>query len=119
MSRQTLVIVLLLGIVDPNGIFADSPQTRTKKLIEFGWDEPDTAFMRRHLAQLEKSPFDGCVFHVVTNGQQGKQENFTWLGWGSRTFGAAELSASLDDLRSTPFQRFSENFLRFNATPAK
>ena len=34
-----------------------------KRLIEFGWDEPDTAFLRRHIAQMERSPFDGCVFH--------------------------------------------------------
>ena len=36
-----------------------------KKLIEFGWDEPDTGFLRRHRDQLEQTPFDGCVFHVA------------------------------------------------------
>ena len=36
-----------------------------KRLIEFGWDEPDTAFLRRHRDQLEAAPFDGCVFHAV------------------------------------------------------
>ena len=35
-----------------------------KHLIEFGWDVPDTAFLRRHIAQLERTPFDGCVFHA-------------------------------------------------------
>jgi hypothetical protein len=32
-----------------------------KRLIEVCWDEPDPAFMRRHLAQMEATPFDGCV----------------------------------------------------------
>ena len=52
-----------------------------KKLIEFGWDEPDTTFMRRHRDQLEAAPFDGCVFHAVAR-SGGKSESFTWLGWG-------------------------------------
>ncbi len=33
-----------------------------KKLIEFGWDEPDTAFMREQDAEMERSPFDGCGY---------------------------------------------------------
>ena len=36
------------------------------KLIEFGWDEPDTAFMREHAAEMERSPFDGCVSDTET-----------------------------------------------------
>ena len=34
-------------------------QTTRKSLIEFGWDEPDTAFMRAHITEMEKLPFDG------------------------------------------------------------
>jgi len=26
------------------------------RLIEFGWDEPDTAFMRAHLREMEQTP---------------------------------------------------------------
>jgi hypothetical protein len=29
-----------------------------KKLIEFGWDEPDIAFMRTHITELQGTPFD-------------------------------------------------------------
>ena len=42
------------------------------RLIEFGWDEPSTKFLARQCAQLEKSPFDGCVFHVEVRGAQGR-----------------------------------------------
>src|SRR5437763_795483 len=55
------------------------PDGAIKKLIEFGWDEPDTSFLRRHVDAVERAPFDGCVFHVVASDAQGKQENFTWL----------------------------------------
>ena len=45
-----------------------------KKLIEFGWDEPDTGFLRRHRAQLERTPFDGCVFHVDARHRRERRE---------------------------------------------
>jgi hypothetical protein len=89
-----------------------------KKLIEFGWDEPDTSFMRREREQLERSPFDGCVFHVTTKGAAGAPENFTWLCWGRRRFSEAELKPAGDDLEAIQWTRFHHNFLRFNVTPA-
>src|SRR3954470_540542 len=45
-----------------------------KRLIEFGWDEPDTAFLRRHLAEMRATPFDGCVFHTKYLKGDGKDE---------------------------------------------
>ena len=53
-----------------------------KKLIEFGWDEPDTAFLRRQRDQLEAAPFDGCVFHAVARGGSGKVREFHVAGLG-------------------------------------
>jgi hypothetical protein len=37
---------------------------QAKKTIEWGWDEPDTKFIRENIAQMEQFPFDGLVFHV-------------------------------------------------------
>ena len=91
-----------------------SPQ---KKLIEFGWDEPDTGMLQRLKDQFEQSPFDGCVFHVVTHDAQ-RAENFTWLCWGRRRFTDLELKPALDELASVAWTRFRHNFLRFNVTPA-
>ncbi len=89
-----------------------------KKLIEFGWDEPDTGFMRRHRDQLEQSPFDGCVFHITARGANRAPESFTWLCWGRRRFTEAELEPALADLAALAGSRFRHNFLRFNVTPA-
>jgi len=44
-----------------------NPVAACKKVIEFGWDEPDTAFLRQHIGQMERALFDGCVFHVNFN----------------------------------------------------
>ncbi|HSB79891.1 MAG TPA: hypothetical protein VLM91_14015 [Candidatus Methylomirabilis sp.] len=88
-----------------------------KKLIEFGWDEPNTAFMRRHIAEMERSPFDGCVFHVTYAKPDGTSGEFMWEGWGTRAFTQAEVQSALDDLQAIHFRRFTHNFLRFNTVP--
>jgi hypothetical protein len=90
-----------------------------KKLIEFGWDEPDTAFMREHANEMEQTPFDGCVFHVSYRKPAGGQGSFTWEAWGRRAFTSADLQPALDDLKAAPFLRWTNNFLRFNTAPAK
>lgn len=33
-----------------------------KKLIEFGWDYPNISFLKSHISQMVKAPFDGVVF---------------------------------------------------------
>lgn len=88
-----------------------------KKLIEFGFDEPDTAFMRRHIAQMERSPFDGCVFHVTYRKADGTPGDFLWETWSRRGFTDADIAPALADLRATPFRRFTHNFLRFCVVP--
>ncbi len=95
------------------------PVAAGKKVIEFGWDEPDTAFLRQHSGQMEQTPFDGCVFHVDFKDGNGAVGSFTWQGWGQRAFAEADLKGALDDLKATRFRRFTHNFLRFNTTPAK
>src|SRR3954468_5395895 len=91
-----------------------------KKLIEFGWDEPDTAFLRQHIARMEQTPFDGCVFHTNALNKDGKNAaGFMWECWGSKTFRESDLAASLEDLKATPFKRFKHSFLRFNTAPGE
>jgi hypothetical protein len=89
----------------------------SKKLIEFGWDEPDTAFMREHIVEMEKTPFNGCVFHLNYKNEDGSTGNFTWECWGQKRFTEEQLKDAVDDLKNTPFKRFTHNFLRFNVTP--
>ncbi len=119
MPRGSACLAWVMALVVVAGAEAGAGEGPSrKKLIEFGWDEPDTAFLRRHLGEMEASPFDGCVFHANVAGADGKLANFAWLAWGRRTFTDAELRPALDDLRALPPSRFSHHFLRFNATPA-
>src|SRR3954447_6310727 len=110
MRRSSHSLALIPALAALLAIGAGPP----KKLIEFGWDEPDTGFLRRHVTEIERTPFDGCVFHILATNGQGQRENFLWLGWGERAFTESELKPALDDLKATTFRRFRHNFLRFN-----
>ena len=119
MTRREM---LLLGLGIGGTLFgcttiAPPAGAPAKKLIEFGWDEPDTGFMRRHIDQMEQTPFDGVVFHVTGIGPAGKPGNFLWEAWGRRAFTEAELAPALADLTATRFRRFAHNFLRVNTSP--
>jgi len=124
MLGKYLSVVMASVLVGLGGLGAGAEEGAkprvVKKLIEFGWDEPDPAFMRKHVEQMEKAPFDGCVFHVDARDAAGKTTGrLTWEGWAQRAFTEAELKNVVDDLKATPFKRFTHNFLRFNTTPAK
>ncbi len=93
-------------------------QSTSKKLIEFGWDEPDTAFLRRHLGEMEKTPFDGCVFHAGYERADGRKGSFTWDSWSTNAFTEADMKRAFADLKAIRPSRFKQNFLRFNTTPA-
>jgi hypothetical protein len=88
-----------------------------KKLIEFGWDEPDPAFLRSHVADMRATPFDGCVFHAMAV-EGGAATNFTWHCWSTHAYAEETMAQTVADLRAAhEAGGFPENFLRFNVTP--
>ena len=88
-----------------------------KKLIEFGWDEPDTAFMRKHAAEMDATPFDGCVYHIRYRKINGGDAGFVWNCWAKEAVSLSQVQHAIDDLKATHFKRLRHNFLRFNVTP--
>ena len=94
------------------------PGPEPKVVIEFGWDEPDTAFLRKHITEMEQTPFDGCVFHAVAKSTDGRLDDLAWKAWGRRAFRKEELAHAFDDLEATRLTRFTNNLLRLNTTPA-
>jgi len=90
-------------------------QPLPKKIIEFGWDVPDTAYLREHIRDMEKLPFDGVVLrmHGARDGE--KVDGYTVFrkeAWQRSWF---EQCAA--DLRATTFSRFTDNFLLAWTTP--
>lgn len=88
-----------------------------KRLIAFGWDEPDTAFLRDHIGRMETLPFDGCVFHALGRRTDGHDVNLAWRFWSRDRFPPEAFEAARRDLWRTPRRRFRHDFLRVNVTP--
>ncbi len=107
---RCLTVLALLSLTPP----ATRGAANGKKLIEWGFDQPDTGFLRQHIGQMEATtPFDGTVFSVNTD----HGSVFTDAYWGAETITSAQLTNALADLRATPFRKFTDNFLRLNVTP--
>jgi hypothetical protein len=89
-----------------------------KKVIEWGWDEPNPAFMRAQAASMDSSGFDGVIFHAEPQ-PDGKPCNFAWECWGARRFALADFAGNIADLKAVhgSVQKLTENFLRFNVCP--
>src|SRR5688572_88636 len=109
-SMSRLAIAALAGVLLP---LPAGAALNGKKLIQSRHGQPDTAFMRQHIAQMEQTPFDGVVFSATTN----HNSSFTDAYWGSEAFTDAHVTNALGDLQATPFNKFTDNFLRVNVTP--
>lgn len=116
-NHRWLVFLTFLAAIGPAR--GQSADVKGKKLIEFGWDEPSTSFLRTHAAEMQHSPFAGCVFHVDYKKTNGAPGSFTWQGWDRQLFTETDLRQAFDDARALRPGRFKCNFLRFNTTPAK
>ena len=112
-SHSVRVAFAFLSLVVGSGALLAAEPAKSKKVIEWGWDQPDTKFMRENIEQMEMSPFDGVVFHA--NSDKG-------VALYSETFGGPqrkleEFQQAIDDLKATKFRRFTDRFLRINVTP--
>src|SRR5262245_49491149 len=112
LRNRWAAVLVAMGI---NAVCASGDQPGADKvLIEFGWDEPDTAFLRQHVSEMERTPFDGCVFHATGRGAGGEPLSLCWKFWGRRAFTRDEFAAPFADLAATRFGTFRHNFLRVN-----
>ncbi len=85
-------------------------------LIEWGGDEPDQAFLKTHIAAMERKPFDGVVLHLTVPGVPPHLANFSWHLADYR-YQWDELRPAVEELGAVPFHRFQHNLLRVNLNP--
>jgi hypothetical protein len=109
---RPILVWFVLGAM-PLPVARSADPSGSKKLIEWGWDEPDTKFLRANIERMEQFPFDGIIFHLSTD--QG--QNFCWEIWGERRFAASQFQNAIADLRATKFRRFTDRFVRVNVAP--
>ncbi len=118
-SRPGLRAVIALLAVLPLARVAlrPSPAPPSRRLIQFGWGEPTTDFLRRHIREMERLPFDGVVLNAGYRDASGRQALLHWRGFSAEPIPWQSLEPALRDLRETPLGRFRDSFLRFNVTP--
>ena len=81
-----------------------------KKLIKWGADTPNSAYVREHARDMEQWPFDGIVIHadVMVEGQR------QWLHgqmFSTRKFTYDELEHIVADFKAAGLRRFTDNFM--------
>jgi len=95
----------------------DLPDMRLhKKLIECGWDTPDTAMLREHLAEVEQAPYDGVRIKALGKTVEGKTAQLSYA-FGPEEWDRASFQAAIDDLKACDWQRMRDNFLATGANP--
>ena len=93
------------------------PSSGPKKLIYYGWDMPDTEYLRDHCSEMEKMPFDGVGVTVALDRvrwREGWRDTENRLGWaftGRQRFSVDQFRPAIEDLRAARCQRFTEQFL--------
>ncbi|MGB9601831.1 MAG: hypothetical protein ACPMAG_03480 [Limisphaerales bacterium] len=88
-----------------------------KKFIHLGWDIPNTEYLRLHWQEMEeKSPFDGVMFYIVGK-PDGKRRVDSQSAWDTNKWKIDWFTNAIQDLGQCQFKKFTDNFIRFNATP--
>ena len=88
----------------------------SKKLIEWGWDEPSPSFMQANQKKMDRMGFDGVIFHAEAR-KGDSVVNFAWNCWGDRRFEIKEFASDIESLKACEFKHLTSNFLRFNVCP--
>lgn len=88
-----------------------------KKVIEWGFDQPDTAMMRANIARMEQEPFDGVIFAAYGLDSKKQSLDLARNCWGHSAFTREQFANVVADLKATRFSKFTDNFLRLNVTP--
>lgn len=124
-QRRTLALAL---VVLATGMLGRPPTTRAqgdalseattplvsgaRKLVNFGWGVPDTTYLRGHIRDMEREPFEGLGFRLMGRRPDGGEypgyHPMTSERWQRDYFDQA-----LEDLRHVEFGRFTDNFVSF------
>ena len=105
------MVYLLVVILGVSAVAEIGPQIGPdKKIIKVGQDMPDAAYVREHIREMERLPFDGVVIDPTAE-IDGEKERL-WLRWWAPEAVSEEMvEATVQDLKATPFTRFTDNFL--------
>ena len=83
-----------------------------KKIIGFAVSTVQPAYLREHIADIERLPIDGLNIFVYPDDWGPRRTGQEGMFFGGRRFKRADFSQALADLKATPFKRFTDNFIQ-------
>ena len=113
--QKTISFLLCLSLALTITAQAQTKQPH-KKVIQLGWDKPDTAYLRAHWQQMEATaPFDGLAYSLRFTAEGKTYDDSSVLG---RTLWKREwLAAPLADMKACRFTKLAANFILVNTAP--
>ena len=110
-------VLLLAGcsIAAPKTISTTSvSNTSPKKLIQIGWDQPTTEYLRDNWQKLDESaPFDGLTMEVRFSDKGQNYNEYSTMT--PQKWNREALQAPLKNLQATHFKKLTSNFIRVNS----
>lgn len=100
-SRRFLLVILCFTGMIP---FTIARGQGSKKLVQFGWDYPTVSFLKTHLGEMQKQPFDGVAFSFDFK----IFDLFDTIAYPEKNF-------QFDDLPGLKWGSFTDNFIRVRA----
>ncbi|HEX8523907.1 MAG TPA: hypothetical protein VF669_16755 [Tepidisphaeraceae bacterium] len=120
MTKSALAALLLAVLLLAPGRAGAEPTLTGKKLLQYGWDSPDTAYYRKNLKAMERSPFDGILLTVRPakgEGKLGGSDSLGWLTFGSDKFKPEQYQHAIEDLQASKSSKFTDNFIAIISQP--
>jgi len=115
-ERVVLGLVLICACACSSSRF--NPSTQGKKLISYGQDWPNTAYVRDHIIEMENLPFDGVVIAASRGAEPAiAGESVGLTAWGKTRYDFAEYAHCVADLHATRFKKFTDNFIQVESQP--
>lgn len=116
--RIYLMVIAMIALLKSTAAISSAGE---KKLIEYGWDCPDTAYFKANIEQMEKTPFSGVVILVRSQPGEprlgGTEDVLGWKVFGKTRFSEGQIQHAIDDLKSTPRKRLTDNFIQVISNP--
>ena len=117
LSQQLLTTALLLALVvigvssAPLSAEMGPPIPDDKKIIGFASIVMSPAYLKEHIAEVERIPFDGLVFTIYGNDWSYRKTGQEHLFFGGHRYQPGDFSNDLADLKATKFKQFTDNFI--------
>jgi len=88
-----------------------------KKFIELGWDMPNTAYLKEHHEEMQRTtPLDGVILSLEGTAPDGKKYSSKRI-MDAQSWDPAWFAQAVDDLKACRWTTFTDNFLCFNFSP--